>query len=307
MGAPRPGTWGTPLGLHGAYSVQPAAPGAAQRYLLLLLLLRLPLSRQAALGDGGPRRDVLGDGHQLLALEVHGLPVPGDRLRGAPDELQGGQPACGDREALRRSREGSRAAERSAVPARAPHSPRRHGAGPLSAAIFAADARSLVGRRGVGCAHAPGCCKAPPLPVRSFRRVPSLSNRRAAACLWVAVFWAGPAARPARRIPGPPVPACSRSPFIPLPLLPLSFYLVPFPLTEATCLPQPSRASPYPHSTRTRRGGRDPARQHPPWLGRRRLCLGVSVPSQSLLTGMQGVEAAAEPGFLQVVSRCPWG
>lgn len=101
--------------------MQPTARGAAQRYLLLLLL-RLPLSRQAALGDGGPRRDVLGDGHQLLALEVHGLPVPGDRFGAAPDELQGGQPACGNREALRRSRKGAGPREGAPCPPR----PRTH-------------------------------------------------------------------------------------------------------------------------------------------------------------------------------------
>lgn len=179
--APRACT-GPTWGLQREALSAPTAPGAAQRYLLLLLL-HLPPGRKAALRDGGPRRDVLGDGHQLLALEVHGLPVPGDRLGAAPDELQGGQPACGDRAALRGGWEGAGPAERSARPSPAPHSPRRHGAGPLSAAIFAAGAQGLVGRRDVGCAHAPRCCKS-----RLFRCVPSLSNRRAAACSWAAVL-----------------------------------------------------------------------------------------------------------------------
>lgn len=76
----------------------------------------------------------------------------------------------------------------------------------------------------------------------------------------------------------------------------LSLCLVPFPLTGAACLPQPSPISLYPHSTKTQGGDRDPAHQHPPWLGRRRLCPGVSVPSQSLLTEKQGVGATAERG-----------
>lgn len=59
---------------------------------------------QAARWDGRSRSQVFGHGHQLLALEVHGLPVPGDRLRAVADELQGGQPACregGTKAALR--------------------------------------------------------------------------------------------------------------------------------------------------------------------------------------------------------------
>lgn len=77
----------------------PRTPGprsgpTAGHYLLPRLL---PPAGQAARRDGRPRGDVFGHGHQLLPLEVHGLPVPGDRLGAAADELQGGQPGCGER------------------------------------------------------------------------------------------------------------------------------------------------------------------------------------------------------------------
>lgn len=60
------------------------------------LLGSFPPGAQAARRDGRPRGQVLGDGHELLALDVHGLPVPGHGLGAAADELQGGQPACGE-------------------------------------------------------------------------------------------------------------------------------------------------------------------------------------------------------------------
>lgn len=60
--------------------------------------------------------DVLGDGHQLLALEVHRLPVPRDGLGGSPRGLRPGR-------AWAKARYGS---------GRGPHSPRPPARGPAA-------------------------------------------------------------------------------------------------------------------------------------------------------------------------------